>query len=478
MSIRVIVCFLFVVGFSFYAYRNWFVSLCAAIFLMAFLKHPDMPRGGFGVPGLNMWNFLLGNVLIAWWRDRRYEGLEWDMPRSLTIALRLYFLVIVVAFLRMFINPTQYYIYDRTEIFVEYFLNSIRFLIPAFLFYDGCRSKDRVILGLGAIVLLYFLLAVQVVRYMGLHPDFSGDQLSSRAAKIVERSVGYNRVDMSMMLAGASWAAIAVSNIMQKKSHKWLMWFVALVILVGQALTGGRAGYVTWGAIGVILCTLKWRRLLPLIPVAAMLVVLLLPGVSQRMFSGFGGQNGGIVTHEDESEITSGRNLVWPAVIAKIKQSPWIGYGRSGMVRTGLTAWARDVLNDEFGHPHEAYLEMLLDNGVIGFLCIVPLFFIILKRSTGLFLDRTNPLYEAAGGVALGLFLALLFASFGAQTLYPREGVVGMWAAIGIALRVSIERENLELTENDSDSDEQGDEAEEFKEPNFAHTSRVMEAGA
>jgi hypothetical protein len=62
--------------------------------------------------------------------------------------------------------------------------------------------------------------------------------------------------------------------------------------------------------------------------------------------------------------------------------------------------------------------------------------------------------------------------------LYPREGVVGMWAAIGIALRVSVERENLELTENDSDSDEQADEAEEFKEPNFAHTSRVMEAGA
>ena len=41
---------------------------------------------------------------------------------------------------------------------------------------------------------------------------------------------------------------------------------------------------------------------------------------------------------------------------------------------------------------------------------------------------------------ALALLLALLIASFGAQTLYPREGVVGMWAAIGVAMRVSVER--------------------------------------
>jgi O-antigen ligase len=466
MSIRVIVCFLFVIGFSFYAYRNWFASLCASVFLMAFLKHPDMPRSVLGLPGVNMWNLLVGNVVVAWWIDRRREGIEWDMPRSLKIGLRLYLAVITISFLRMFINPTQFYPYDRVEIFTEFFLNSIRFLIPAFLFYDGCRTKNRVVLGLGAIVLLYSLLSIQVIRYMGLHPDFSGTELSGHAAKVIQRSVGYNRVDMSMMLAGASWAAIAFASLMEKKWHKWLLLGMAFMILVGQALTGGRAGYVSWGAIGFILCTLRWRRMLPLVPIAAVAVAILLPGVSQRMFSGFGGQSGGVVVHEDETEITSGRNLVWPAVIAKIKQSPLIGYGRQAMMRTGLTDWARDVLNDEFGHPHEAYLEMLLDNGIIGFLCIVPIFFIALKRSAGLFLDRTEAVYEAAGGVALSLLLALLFASFGAQTLYPREGVVGMWAAIGIALRVSVSREREESLEGASGAIE-AEAVEEYAEPNF-----------
>lgn len=440
MSLRVIICFLLVIGFSVYAYRNWFVSLCASVVLMAFLKHPDMPRSILGIPGLNVWNFLIGNVLIAWWKDRRQEGREWDMPRGCRIALALYLGVIIIAFLRFFADPTDYYTGTRTDIFIEYFLNCVRLLIPAFLLYDGCRTEKQITWALGSIVLLYFLLAVQVIRYMGLHPDFSGSELSGRAAKIIQRSVGYDRVDMSMMLAGASWASIAFSVILEKRRHKWLLRGAAATILVGQALTGGRAGYVTWGAIGLVLCTLRWRRLLPLIPIAAVLVTLFLPGVAQRMFSGFGGQNGEIIVDQNDTEITSGRNLMWPHVIEKIKQAPLMGYGRRAMISTGLSSWGRDVLGDEFDHPHEAYLEMMLDNGIIGLLCVLPLFLIALKTSAGLFLDRTSPLYEAAGGVALALLLALLLASFGAQTLYPREGVVGMWAALGVALRVSVER--------------------------------------
>lgn len=224
----------------------------------------------------------------------------------------------------------------------------------------------------------------------------------------------------------------------------------SLVIVLGQALTGGRAGYVTWGAIGLILCTVRWRRMLPLIPVAAMAIVMLVPSVGERMLAGFGGQSGGIVMQKDEDAITSGRNRVWPVVIAKIEENPIVGYGRMAMNTTGLAEYVTVVLDDSFPHPHEAYLEMLLDNGIIGLMCVLPIYFIALKRSCGLFFDRSNILCEAAGGAALALVLALLIAGFGAQTLYPREGVVGMWAAIGVAFRVSAERERKRLEGDDS----------------------------
>jgi hypothetical protein len=38
------------------------------------------------------------------------------------------------------------------------------------------------------------------------------------------------------------------------------------------------------------------------------------------------------------------------------------------------------------------------------------------------------------------LVLALLIAGMGSQTFYPREGALGIWAAIGITLRVWVER--------------------------------------
>jgi hypothetical protein len=105
-----------------------------------------------------------------------------------------------------------------------------------------------------------------------------------------------------------------------------------------------------------------------------------------------------------------------------------------------------EELREVFDHPHDAYLEMLLDNGIIGFACVIPIYLMLLTRCVSLFRDREDLLVSATGGVALSLLLGLLIASVGAQTLYPREGVLGMWAALGVALRVWVEREWLHST--------------------------------
>ena len=222
MSIRVLFCLLLVLGFSCYSYRDWFISLCAATVLMAFVKHPDMPRGLFGIPGLNLWNILIVNVIAGWRKARQFEEPRDPIPKSFKIALFLYFTVVTVSFVRFFLNPTSYYSGTKLDIVLDYFINSVRFLIPAFLFYEGCVTRKRVIQALGSDrVDVFPVVAVQVIRYVGFHPDFSGAELSGRASKIIQRSVGYDRVDMSMMLSGASWAALAFSNLIEKKWQRW-----------------------------------------------------------------------------------------------------------------------------------------------------------------------------------------------------------------------------------------------------------------
>ncbi len=443
MSLRIIVLTLSVLFLAGYAWKNWFHALLGGIVLFAFLEHPDMPRTIAGVPGLNFWNLLFISIGFAWYGQRIEEGNQWDFPRGFKVVMFLYLAVLLIAATRALIDPTQYYGGSRMNLFLDFVFNPLKFLLPGLMLYDGCRSRERVKLAFWAILAVYFLLGLLTIKSMGLHFDLSsGNELSARAARRLTKDVGYHRVDLSMMLSGASWAFIAFSRGFEQRWIRFGLFGAAGITLMGQAVTGGRTGYVTWGLIGLFLCVVRWRKLLPLIPLSVAIVLAFVPAVRDRMFQGFGGEaKDGKVEQMDDTSITSGRNLVWPIVIEEIEKAPVVGYGIIGMQRTGLTKWARDVLGDEFAHPHNAYLEYLLDNGILGFLCGMPIFGFLLLRNFQMFRDRDDPLYEISGAIGLCLLMSLIIAAMGAQTFYPREGVVPMWAALAVALRVWVQRE-------------------------------------
>lgn len=445
MSIRITVLTMVVLFLSGYAWKNWFHALLGGIVLFAFLQHPSMPRGIAGIPGLNLWNLMMVAIAAAWLHQRGSEPEVDECPQGVKVAFMLFLCVIAVSFFRGFIDPSRFYLGTRMDMTLNNLVNPLKYLLPGFMVFDGCRSRERVLQALAAILLLYLLLALQSVKAMGLHFDLSsGDELSSRAARILGRRTGYSRVDLSMMLAGASWAVIAFSRHYKSLLVKLVLFGSAAVVMLGQAVTGGRTGYVTWGLVGLILCVTRWRKLLPVIPLAVAAVIAFIPAVRDRMFQGFTQQEGSFVERADSAEVTAGRTNIWPYVIEDIIESPMIGYGREAMVRTGLSTWAIDNLGEAFDHPHNAYFEMLMDNGIIGFLCAMPIYFILLWRSLKLFVAKGDVLYEVAGGVALSLLLAQMIASLGSQSFYPSDGVVGMWVALGVALRVSIQKQGKE----------------------------------
>jgi O-antigen ligase len=230
--------------------------------------------------------------------------------------------------------------------------------------------------------------------------------------------------------------------LVRKRRYQALVLGAAALVALGQTLTGGRAGYVTWGLTGLVLCVLRWRWLLPGIPAVILAVCLFLPSVRDRMLSGFGGTSENISHDTDAFVITAGRTMAWSYVIPKIEESPIIGYGREAMVRAGIyqQIMAEHDEGETFPHPHNAYLEILLDNGIVGFVLIMPIYVVALVLSLRLLMDRSDPLFSAVGGVAAALIIALMIASMGSQSFYAKESSVGMWAAIGVMLRVYVER--------------------------------------
>jgi O-antigen ligase len=432
-----------------YSLRDWYVALCGLIALMAVIEHPDMPKTLLGVQGLNPWNVLLLVVVAAWLSHRRRERLTWDMPRAVNVLLLAYFGVVIVGFLRMILDPEG--LTDGTAYLVsEYLVNTLKWVVPGLLLFDGCRSRRRFLLALAATGSVYVLLSVQVIKWMPASAITSGSALTERSLKIIENEIGYHRVNLSVMLAGASWALLAARELARGFAMRSLMVALALAVMYAQALTGGRAGYATWAAVGLALGLVRWRRYLLALPIAVAAIIAFVPAARERMLQGFTEESrdtGRVATRDpndpngpDLYTVTAGRTLIWPYVIQKIAQAPLVGYGREAMRRTGLSAFLWRELGESFPHPHNAYLEWLLDNGIVGFVLTMPFYGLVIALSLSLFRDSRSPVFVAAGGASLALVLALLFGAMGSQTFYPREGAVGMWAAFGLMLRTTVER--------------------------------------
>ena len=438
MSIRVTVLYLLVAGLSVYAWKDWFKSLCGLILLMAIIEHGDMPSKLFNIQGLNPWNVLFGMIFLAWAVRRRHEGLHWDMPRHISVLLLLYLAVILLGVLRALLDRSHLEGYPLGSLLSEELINTVKWALPGLLLFDGCRTRKQVVFALTCILVMYFLIAIQVVRSVPLEAVTGHSQTIEYARAKLDRRIGYNAVDLSATLAGVSWGMLAVLALIRRKIY-WPAILAAVgIVALGQALTGGRAGYVAWGGTGFALCLLKWRKQLLLAPVVLALLPLLLPGAAERMLRGFGQTNAAGEATVDKYAVTAGRLVAWPLVLDKIAESPVIGYGRLGMRRTGLTSQLESDLGEPFGHPHNVYLETLLDNGIVGSLPIFFFWGIVVVYSASLF-RSPNPLYSAVGGLGLALILAQLLAGMGAQHYFPKEGTFGLWTAMFLALRVYVE---------------------------------------
>lgn len=429
----------FCAALALYAWKDWYKSLCGLVVMMAIIEHPDMPKTILGIQGLNPWNIVLVCVLGGWLLQRGREGLTWDFPKPVLVLLVLYMGVVVTSAVRLMLDPGTL-TNTPGQIVSEYLVNTLKWIIPGLLLFDGCRDVKRFKWALGSILMMYLLLAVQVIRWMPLEAATgNGEDLAARSLKILINEIGYHRVTMSMMLAGASWAIFASMPMAKTAGRRILVLVLMLVTIYAQALTAGRAGYITWGAVGFVLCLIRWRKYLLLAPLVVLLVAMFMPGVVSRLSVGF---NDSPVagTQTDEYTLTAGRNVAWKHVVKKIQEGPMLGFGRLAIQRTGVSDAIFAECNDFFAHPHNAYLEMILENGIVGLLLVLPFYVVVLSMSMGLFRDSRNPVFVAVGGVCCSLILALLVASATSQSFYPIEGAVGMWAAIGLVIRVWVER--------------------------------------
>jgi len=447
-----------------FAWKDWFKAACWLVLLMAVFQHPDMPKSIAGIPGLNHWNFLFMNVVMSWFINRKKQRLPWDMPPHLNFLLFLYSFFIILSVIRYLSDPSGIIELGRNfgmsydlggAAINEYIINCFKWVFPALIIFDGCRNRKQYNFAVVMLALMFILLALQVIKAMKFGSlGMSGEGLQRRALKVISRSVGYHRVNMSMMMSGAFWMVFCLKEFVSNKIHFYVIIPTCISILLAMAMTGGRTGYATWAILGIVYCLFKWRKYLWFAPLVLGLILILAPSAIERFTQGMVEDPDNEITTQniefdneqvDVESVTSGRVFAWPLAWQSIKDAPFFGYGREAMKNIGLT---QQILieygsGETFPHPHNVYLQWLQDNGFIGAFPVFLFYFLMLKYSWNLYRDNSERIYVVTGGMALALILAFLIAGVGSQTFYPREGAVGMWVAMLLMLRVRLEREKI-----------------------------------
>jgi O-antigen ligase len=449
----------FVAFLCVYAWKDWYRSLCGLIVLAAVSERYDMPRAMFGVVGLNPWNIGLLFIVLAWLASKRKEGLRWDLSPNLNALLIFYLVVIIVAVARAFLSSSPWAPSVQQEgvgLVIDSLVNSLKFVIPGLLLYHGCNSENRFWWGAASIMISTFLLSLQVIKWMPLGAIADGDALQKAALRLLDRNIGYHRVDLAAITASASWAFLLVATLIKQTSKRWLLYASGVICALALALTAGRAGYLAWLVIGITVGAIKYRRYLLVLPVLLVVVVMLVPAARERVLEGIIDQSGESQYYGGDNEIdfsaaTSNRTLMWPSVIKKILEKPLVGYGRKGFKLSGARDDAYQIHGESialFPHPHNAYLELLIDTGLVGSIPIFAFFFLVCSRSARMFKSHENTIVAAAGALALAFVLSQLVASIGSQSFYPRVGVVYMWCAIGLMLRIDSNYAKMRSTAN------------------------------
>jgi O-antigen ligase len=319
----------------------------------------------------------------------------------------------------------------------------IKWPLIVLLLFDGCRTRGRIKLALVCICLFFALFTVQIAMSME-RSALSDEDLMHELRMDLPEKIGITSNGAGKMMSGVPWAMLTLMPLLGKRKYRFVMLGPCVASMYTIAVNGSRSSYIACGATLVLLCLVRWRRYLVLLPLAVLIVPIVAPGVRSRMLMGFGETNvhGEKVT--DMYDVTAGRNLMWPVVISKICESPVFGFGRESVRRTGVRdKFAETGRSIDVGHPHNAYLEVLLDSGLIGFVIIVGLHIIIWVYSARLFVDRGDPLYTAVGGFTLALLTGHLVAFMGGQSFYPEGIDVGLWCAIGLMLRLYVGRGRL-----------------------------------
>jgi O-antigen ligase len=312
---------------------------------------------------------------------------------------------------------------------------------------SGCRTEQRVRETIAVFAVVVVVLAIQIIKLMP--PGFitDGYALQKRALRVIGRDIGYHRNQVSVWMASGFWLLWIIMTEFKSGALKVASFVAAIVTFYALIMTGSRGGLLTWALAGGVFAWVRWRRLFFIGPIIVVLAVAFIPALQERMTAGFGEEDvaqydvgDGIESDAlDLAAASAGRTILWTYSWPKIEQKIVLGWGGNGMLRSGvsLELWRNYEASMTAGHPHNAYLELMFDVGLLGALIMLSLYFISARKAYRMFKD-TELLPRLVGATGIAWVTSYLISGVTASTFYPNEGSIFVWAVMGMVISIGL----------------------------------------
>jgi O-antigen ligase len=414
--------------------RDYRVGVVALTIVMPWTGSPLLPQA----QGLNVINYLILLSLISLIVPRLFRGQKLvAVPKP---VLLLFLLPVCIAMLvawphipeatANFAGTPLAEGFERGLFVKIRFIKPLFLLVYAFLLANAVRDAkqpQRFLVALGFSVLLPSLVVYIAVVLAG------GNLSALQSSRLFLSPFGLHANEFGLLIMTGCVPLLFIAG--AAKGPARLFWLPLFFLVLGAlVLTFSRGAWLGFAvALMLFLVYMRRPRYFIAVGLAGLIALAVAPhGVYERLGTGVeeigSGQLHSIGAGEDD-KLTAGRIGIWKMLAPEVARSPLWGRG------LGSTAWSAAVRDGRYHatHPHNFYLAILMDLGLLGVVTLLPLYFLYLRHFRRLSRDPALPPlmqpYFAGAGAAL---VGVLTMGVSNGTYMPAPEQTFLWFSLGM----------------------------------------------
>lgn len=404
-----------------------------AVLLMVMLPIESsylFPRGIGGITGLNPMNMVLGATLVSYLI--RGKNLAHFVPKPL---FWLYLVPVAIAAMLgtrhlddiypLFWELEVIHFTDALGYLRDVALKPTLIVIAALLIGQAVAQSKRVENFLVPVIASVWVMSLMLISFVAAS-GLSLGELALTTQRGFLSAVGMHANDLGRLYAVAYGLLLFTWGETKDLRLKTVLLATMGVLTLALLFTFSRGAFIGWIMVNVLFLVWKFNaKTLGLAIIAGGVGLAFMPGaVISRMSLG-------LIGGTDVNALSAGRvEEIWAPMLPEILSSPPWGNGLDSMM-WAHAVWAETSL--AVTHPHNAYIQAVLDMGVIGLALLLVFYWTVYRNLKNLgsnaYLSPTmRGFYQ---GAVAGL-LCFVVTGFAGSSLRAVAEFSFLWIAIGM----------------------------------------------